>query len=248
MAVLELFSSQRGELSVVQVAELLGKPKSTVARWLSSMAEAGFLERDRDSGRYHLSLRLAALGNVAQHATSIQRIAGPVLVGLAEETGETANLSVLSGLEAVNISVADSPQPIMHVGWVGRRLPVHASASGKALLAHAARMVVDAVIARGLVPFTERTITDPDALRRELDEVRRLGYATTWDEMEADLAAVAAPVRDHRSLVIAAVAVGGPVSRCPRDQLPALAEPVRRAARDLSTALGFLPGAASGTR
>jgi DNA-binding IclR family transcriptional regulator len=139
----------------------------------------------------------------------------------------------------VNVEVADSPRPVMHVGWIGRRLPIHATASGKALLAHAGGALVTALLARGLERFTPETITASDALRAELELVRARGYATVWAELEPDLAAVAAPVRDHRGVVVAAIAIGGPVSRCPRPQLDTLALHVLQAGHELSEKMGY---------
>lgn len=239
MNVLDAFSATRRELGVVELAEHLGRPKSTVSRWLAGMEDAGFLERDADSSRYRLSVRLTALGDIARRTTSLQRSARPTLRALAERTGETANLTVLAGLEAVNVEVADSPRPVMHVGWVGRRLPVHATAAGKVLVAYAGRAVVSAVLRRGLEQFTPSTITSARQFRAALALVTTRGYATVWGELESDLAAVAAPVRDHRGVVIAAIAIGGPVSRCPRRQLAVLAVHVVEAGRELSAMLGY---------
>jgi DNA-binding IclR family transcriptional regulator len=239
MDVLNMFSSTGRELGVVELAALLGRPKSTVSRWLTGMEDAGFLERDADSSRYRLSLRLTALGDVARQTTSLQRSARPTLRALAERTGETANLTVLVGLEAVNIEVADSPRPVMHVGWIGRRLPVHATAAGKVLMAHADRALLSAVVRRGLEQYTPATITSAKVFRTELARVRVHGYATVWAELESDLAAVAAPVRDHRGVVVAAIAIGGPVSRCPRRELAVIAVHVVEAGRELSAMLGY---------
>lgn len=239
MEVLELFAAERRELGVVEVAGALGRPKSTVSRWLAAMERADLLERDAESGRYRVSLRLAALGEVARQTTSLQRSARPYLAALAKETGETANLTLLVGMEAVNVEAADSPRPVMHVGWIGRRLPLHATASGKVLLAHAGDAVVSSVFAGRLKRLTPKTITSSRALRAELARVRARGYATVWAELEPDLAAVAAPVRDHRGDVVAALAIAGPVSRCERQQLGALAEHVVEAADGLSRKMGW---------
>ena len=245
-AVLDLFTLDRAELGVVEAAELLHRHKSTVSRWLSAMEAAGFLERDRETGRYRVSMRLAALAEVARRGTSLQRIARPFLQALAAATGETANLAVLDGNEAVNIEVAESPKPIMHVGWVGRRLPLHASASGKALLAW-----MDPEDARALLPsplpaWTPWTITDPAALEAELALTRSRGYSTTWAELTPDLVAVGAPVRDHRGRVVAAVAISVPISRVERERLPQLAEPVMRAADAVSERMGYRAAAYAG--
>jgi DNA-binding IclR family transcriptional regulator len=239
MDVLALFSLERREFGVLEASEALGRPKSTVSRWLSAMEDADFLNRDPETARYRLSLRLTALGDVARHSTSLQRSARPSLKWLAERTGETANLTLLVGIEAVNVEVADSPRPVMHLGWVGRRLPVHATASGKVLLAHADDATKATVLGSALERFTPETITSSKAFGAELELVRTRGYATVWAELESDLAAVAAPVRDHTGLVVAAIAIGGPVSRCARPRLDALAVDVLSAARSLSEQMGY---------
>jgi len=246
MAVLDLFTLDRAELGVVEAAALLNRHKSTVSRWMSAMEEAGLLDRDATTGRYRVSMRLAALGEVARRGTSLQRIARPILEELAATTGETANLAVLDGNVAVNIEVAESPQPIMHVGWVGRRLPLHASASGKALLAWMEPEDARALLPSPLVSCTPWTITDPAALQEELALTRARGYATTWAELAPDLVAVGAPVRDHRGRVVAAVAISIPISRVERDRLPQLAEPVLRAAEAVSERMGYRKAGVAG--
>jgi IclR family acetate operon transcriptional repressor len=239
MDVLALFSLEKRELGVLEVSEVLGRPKSTVSRWLAAMEDADFLDRDPETARYRLSLRLTALGDVARHSTTLQRLARPSLHWLAHQTGETANLTLLIGVEAVNVEVADSPRPVMHLGWVGRRLPVHATASGKVLLAHADEPTIATVLGAPLQRFTAETITNATAFGEELDSVRSRGYATVWAELEPDLAAVAAPVRDHTGVVVAAIAIGGPVSRCARAQLDVLAVDVVSAASALSERMGY---------
>jgi DNA-binding IclR family transcriptional regulator len=243
MDVLELFAFERRELGVLEVAAILERPKSTVSRRLSDMERAGFLDRDLASGRYRLSMRLAALGEVARQSTTLQQSARPYLALLAERTGETANLTVLLGKEAVNVEVADSPRPVMHVGWVGRHLPMHATAAGKVLLSYASEQFLEDVLAAGLTRLTPDTITDETALRADLAAVRARGYAMAWAELEPDLAAIAAPVCNHRGDVVAAIAIGGPVSRWAREHVGGLATHVIDAARNLSESMGYRDGA-----
>lgn len=246
MAVLELFGFERPELGVVEIAALMGRHKSTVSRWLSAMEAAGFVERDPDSGRYRISMRLAGLAEVARRATSLQRQARPILERLAAVTGETANLAVLDGTEAVNVELVESPRPIMHVGWIGRRLPLHASASGKALLAWLPPEEARELVQPPLRRWTPETVTDPAALEAELEAIRARGYAATWAELATDLVAAAAPVRDHRGRIVAAVAVSAPISRVSRDRLSELGDPVAEAAAELSARMGYRAGASVG--
>lgn len=245
MSVLELFSPTRREIGVIEAAEELGRPKSTVSRWLAAIAAAGFLDRDPDSGRYRLSMRLAVLGDMARNSTSLQRLARTELQALTTATGETSNLAVLMGGEAMNIEAVESPRPILHVGWIGRRLPCHATAAGKSLLAWRDQDEVKRLLPRRLPKLASRTITDLDELLHELTRVRERGYSTAWRELEDDLAAVGAPVRDHSGAVVGALVISAPVSRIPLKSLAAYAPPVLNAAQSLSAQLGYrLDGAA----
>ncbi len=241
MTVLDLFTVDQAELGVVEVAEMLGRHKSTVSRWLAAMDRAGFLERDPVTARYRVSMRLAAFAEVARRATSLQRRARPILERLSAETGETCNLAVLDGSEAVNVEVVESPRPIMHVGWVGRRLPLHASASGKVLLAWLPGDVATSLLDVPLRRYAPGTVATVDAFEAELMVTRARGYATTWAELEPDLASVAAPVRDHRGEVVAAVSVSAPTSRMERERMAALGEAVVEAAAELSARMGYRP-------
>jgi DNA-binding IclR family transcriptional regulator len=239
MAVLDLFSFERRELGVLEVARLLGRPKSTISRWLSAMEGAGYLVRDGATARYRISMRLAALGELARQVTSLQREARPVLEWLSRATGETSNLAVLDGAEAVNVEAAVSPRPIMHVGWIGRRLPLHVSAAGKALLAWRSPAEVERLLPEVLERRTSRTMTDRVALLADLAQARARGYTIAWAELELDMVAAGAPVRDHRGEVVGALAIAAPISRVTREQLGELAGLVVEAARDLSSRLGY---------
>jgi DNA-binding IclR family transcriptional regulator len=238
MDILRLFNPERHDLGVVETAELLESPKSSVSRWLRAMAEAGFLVREASSGRYRLSMDLAALGELTRQATSLQRLARPRLEALANETGETSNLVILDRGAAVNVEVVQSPHPVKHVGVLGRRLPLHATAAGKVLLAWLSPEDLQRLLAAPLPRFTSRTICASDRLEEELDRVRARGYATGWKELETDLAAASAPVWDHRGKVVAAITTSAPTSRLQEDGLGNLAAQVMRAADGLSEALG----------
>lgn len=241
MKVLSLFTPTRRELGVVETAELLNASKSTVSRWLSAMEEAGFLARDPLTARYRVSMRLAALGELAKQSTSLQRLALPALELLTARTGETSDLVVLVAGDGVNVEVVQSPRPIKAVGWVGRRLPLHATASGKSLLAWRPEGEVRKLLKWPLERFTERTITDPAAFFAELAETRARGYSVAFAELEDDLAGIAAPVRDHTGEVVGVLTIGAPVSRLPRESLAEVAREVIAACESVSAGMGYLP-------
>lgn len=239
MSVLRLFTPTRQELGVTEAADLLGCSKSSVSRWMRDMEAEGFLDRDEATGRYRLGIRLVVLGELAKQATSLQRLAQPALERLTLETGETSNLVVMVGDEAVNVLAVESPRPIKHVGWPGRRIPLHATASGKSLLAWRKPEEVRALLPAPLPRFTPATITDAEALLAELARVRAQGYSEAWAELEEDLVGIAAPVWDHSGTVVGVLTIGAPNSRVSREMLPTLAGHVLGAARSVSAGLGY---------
>lgn len=237
--VLGLFGPARREVGVVEAAELLGRSKSTVSRWLSAMEEAGFLDRDGVSGRYRVGMRLAALGELARQSTSLQRLALPALERLTRATGETSDLVVLAGSEAINVEMVESPRPVKHVGWVGRRLPLHATAAGKSLLAWQPDAEVRRLLRLPLERFTPATIIDLESFLAELARVREQGYSVAWAELEEDLIGVASPVRDHTGAVVAVLTIGAPISRVAREVLSRVAAQVMAESDSVSRALGY---------
>jgi DNA-binding IclR family transcriptional regulator len=189
-------------------------------------------------------MRLAALGELARQATSLQRLSRPALERLTASTGETSNLVILEDGEAVNVDVVESPRPLKHVGWLGRRLPKHATASGKTLLAWRSRDEVLSLLELPLRKFTHTTITEVDALLEQLAEIRRVGYSVAWKEFEEDLVGIAAPVRDFTGGVVGVLTIGAPISRVALTMVPALGLKVVAVADAVSKDLGYLAATA----
>jgi DNA-binding IclR family transcriptional regulator len=236
--VLSLFSPDRPELSVRDIAKPFRWPKSTAYRILARIEDAGFLDRDDRSGLYRLGIRLATLGELARHSTSLQRISTTALHRLSAETGETATLMLLHGPEGVTVDVVESYQPLMLPGLLGARQPLHATAGGKALLAWGGSARQRALVRPPLKRYTPTTITDVDDLMHELEISHRRGYTTVDGENVEDVVGVAAPIHDHRGSVPAALTVGGPRSRA-TNKLESLAIAVMAAAASVSAALGY---------
>ena len=237
--ILSLFSLEQTELSGPEIAGLIGRPKSTVYRLLGTFTEAGYLDQDQDTGRYRLGIRLAALGDVARHSTSLQRLALPMLRDVTEETGELADLTVLADTQLVTIEVVESLHPISVPGLLGGHPPLHATAAGKVMLAWRPDQELRRLLKPPLKRFTSRTITDRKRLMAERALTRRNGYAQVWSEWFEDLVSVAAPVRNHRAEVIAALAVGMPESRCDKARIVVMGKAAIKAADQLSTQLGL---------
>jgi DNA-binding IclR family transcriptional regulator len=237
--ILSLFSRERTELSVLDAAALLRRPRSTTYRLMSQIEKAGFLDQDHETGLYRLGIRLAALGELAQHSTSLQRIAQPVLRQLSQQTGETATLLLLIEGEGIAVLHSESAQRVVAKGLVGRYWPLHASAGGKALLAWRPEKDGMKLLKKPLKRYTPATITTLSALRHELKQVRARGYATVRGEFMDDVWGAAVPIFNHREEVEGALTLGGPRSRVTRARLPELGEILIVAGDGVSRSLGY---------
>jgi IclR family acetate operon transcriptional repressor len=150
------------------------------------------------------------------------------------------NLAILDGEWAVNIDQVTGASAVVSVSWVGKRTPLHATSSGKVLLAYAPAEVRERVLSGPLPRLTRRTIVDPEALRRQLAEAAARGYAFTVEELEVGLNAVAAPVHQAGGEVVAAISVSGPAYRVTPARIPTLGQTVRLAAAEISRRMGHV--------
>lgn len=238
-SVLALFSPERLELSVPDIARLLQRPRSTAYRLLAQIQAAGFLDRDEETGLFRLGIRLAALGEIAQRSTSLQRLALPVLRELSRQTGETATLLLLLDGEGTAVLHSESALHLMTKGVLGRYWPLHASAGGKALLAWRPETEAKALLKKPLARYTPTTIVSVAALQQEWLRTRKRGYATVCGEFVQDVWGVAVPIFNYRGEIEGAITLGGPSSRVTKARLPKLGKILITSGRDLSRALGY---------
>ena len=239
LSILDMFARDRPEIGIGEMAQELGLHRSTTSRLAATLATAGYLEPAGEPGRYRLSGRLAALGELVGAEGDVRRAALPYLQDLVQNLGETGHLAVLEGTEAVTVEVVDGWQTVRMHSWVGKRSPAHCSSMGKALLAGLPAAEIDARYPQArLEARTDRTITDTGELKRHLAQVRERGYAVDRQELEPHLCCVAAPVFDRTGTVVASISVSGPDSRIDEATIPAIAEVVRHAAWQISARLG----------
>jgi DNA-binding IclR family transcriptional regulator len=236
---LELIA-EAGELGVTELGRLLGVHKATASRLAATLADRGLVERDPLSEKFRLGFGLIRLAGAAMAGLDLVRTAHPILEDLADLSRETVNLGVLSGDAVVYIDQVAGARSIVAVSWVGRRTPLHCTSNGKVLMAHMAEADRERVLAGPLERATEHTVVDPDALRSQLAEVVRRGYATTMEELEEGLNAVAAPIRRADGQVAAALSVSGPAFRMRPIDLPRIARITIDAATAISRRLGYV--------
>jgi DNA-binding IclR family transcriptional regulator len=240
VAILEILARD-GEAGVTEVARELGVHKSTASRLLAALDRRELVAQDAARGKFRLGIGIVRLAGAAGQRLDLVQESRPVCRALATEVGETVNLAILSGRDALYLDQAAGPAALSPHNWAGQRIPLHATSDGKVLLA----WLPEAELAQRLTPplarFTERTITDVAGFPALLAEVRRQGFATAADELEAGLTAIAAPVRDAAGTVIASISASGPSFRIPAARVEVLAAAVCRAAAEASRRLGWLP-------
>jgi DNA-binding IclR family transcriptional regulator len=241
ITILELLS-RRGAVGVSEVAIEIGVHKSTASRLLGALVERDLVEQVGDRGKYQLGFGILRLAGAIPNRLDLVRQARPVLDELVTRFGETVNLAVISSHYAVNVDQAMSPAAIASQNWVGQLTPLHATSSGKVLLAHLDEPDRSRLLtAAGLARFTRATITTRKALASQLAAVPDDGYATTFEEYEDGLNAVAAPVRDHSAAVVAAVSVSGPAYRFDAARIDEIVAELRQGADRISERMLYRP-------
>ncbi len=238
LGILDLLESARsGGTSLAEIADAANLPKPTAHRLLASLEARGYVHH-AEAGRYTLGPRLISLGQVAAAGSTLQSLARPVLDRLVEVCGETVHLGVLHGDVLMYIDRREPQDVAVRLATLPSPMStLHASASGKVLLAFADPASVEQVISAGLPRYTETTLSDADALRRELGRVRAQGYAINEQERFVGVRAVAVPVHRRDGTVAAALSAAGPIQRVDEAALERLRDHLLAAATRLTTLL-----------
>ncbi|UED87134.1 IclR family transcriptional regulator [Streptomyces profundus] len=236
---LEQMADAGGVTGLSELASSSGLPLPTIHRLMRTLVACGYV-RQQPNRRYALGPRLIRLGEAA--ARPLATWARPYLARLAAETGETANMALLDGDDAVYVAQAPSRHSMRMFTEVGRRVLPHATGVGKALLAGLSDDEVRALLRRtGMPAITERTLTSPDAFLRELRMVRTRGFAVDDNEQEIGVRCLAVPL--PHAPTPAAISVSGPAGRLTDEAVEKLAPLLREVAHELGTALAAEPEA-----
>jgi DNA-binding IclR family transcriptional regulator len=237
--ILELVAASRDGLALREVSAQLEAPKSSLLPLLRALTARGYLAQG-PAGEYRLGASVTALGAGSPSQRDLADVAHPALVELMRRTGETVFLGTLGGdgLSVVYVDKVESEHIIRYAAGVGDRRPLHATSSGKALLAFLPAEQREWILkALPLARHTERTVTSPAALRATLEEIQRTGVCVSLDEMVRGAAGVAAPIFDRQGRVAGVCTVAGPTDRV-RPQVRALSAEARRTAAAISALLG----------
>jgi DNA-binding IclR family transcriptional regulator len=243
MQILELLAEHRKAWSTSDIARRLKIPKSTASYLLHTLDTRGYLHREQD-GLYRLSMKLLALGSLAQHGVEVREAALPILRRLVADTGITGHLGVLEGSTVIYIERVPASGFIQMDTWIGRQMPLHSTSSGKALLAFLPDDQVEPLLSGAALPrFTPKTLTSLPRLRQELKRIRETGFALDDEENTPGVRCIAAPVFDRFGRVVAALSLTGAAQQITDGYLPRIAEKVKEAARQTTRAMGGVTAA-----
>jgi DNA-binding IclR family transcriptional regulator len=243
LRIMEYLANSKRGFSLSEISRNLGFPKSSVHLVLGTLETMGYLQKDAQKGRYSFGLKLVSLSRSALENLDLRQVARPFMQALAQQSGLTVHLAILERGEAVIIEKIEAPGFLKLATWVGRRLDVNCTGVGKALIAFLPDEELDRRInPRTLTRHNDRSIVSIRALKRELLEVRKVGYAFDDEEDEIGLRCVGAAVFDSTGNPVAGLSVAGTVNQIPLERVASLGKKVGEAAATISSNLGFVRG------
>jgi IclR family KDG regulon transcriptional repressor len=229
LRILDLIANADRALGVTEIAHLLDLDKSSVSRLVKTLVNYDYVQPDSGSRGYVLGKRVRQMSWHYLNRMPVREKAKPYLYHLVERTGECAHTAVYSEGKALMIDDVEAEASLRVVGGIGRLIPLHCTAVGKALLAFS-----DLPVPARLEAETARTIVDHETLLEHLAIIQAQGYALDDEEHQEGVRCMAAPVYDYMGGVIAAIGISGPTVRMTDDRIPELAQAVMAAARNLS--------------
>jgi DNA-binding IclR family transcriptional regulator len=237
--ILEAMGRAGRAIGVSEIARQTGLSKASAHHLLATLETRRFVMRDPSSPLYKLSWGLYELGSNVLREADLTRLARPFLDKLAAQTGESVLLGILDSDSVLYLDRGEPPAGLQMRANAGRRGPLHATASGKILLAFTTdQTMVERILGGSLPKYTADTVTDPTALRKELALARQQGYSSCWQEREVGLCSLAVPLRDHSGSVVGSLALAGPSTRLTARTLLEHLVPLQAAGRRIEQHLG----------
>jgi DNA-binding IclR family transcriptional regulator len=233
-----LFDARRRVLDVKEIASALRLPLRTTYRFVNTLRKCQVLALEEGTGRCRLSPKLRRLIAAIEESADIPRLAAPILADLAAKTGETVQLFLPSGDDAILVHVIESPHTLRIGPRTGQRVPLHCGAGAKPLLAFQSPEDWDGYIQRnGLKKHAPNTISDPEMFKRDLRKLRRTHVAITHQEFTPGARALGIPILDDGGAAAASLSVSGPDTRLTVRRARELVPLALQAAEQISMAL-----------
>lgn len=234
LKILNLLEHSRHGMGTTEIAKHLSIDKSSASRLLHTLANYGFVEQDDNNARYQLGPQLVTLGQHLLNRITLRDHARPYLHELVDKTGECAHLAIQAQRQALYIDQVESTAALRVESEIGTLSPLHCTALGKVMLAFG-----DCKMPEEFRPFTHRTLTDPSTLEAQLTQTAKRGYAIDDEEYNYGVRCVAAPVYDHRGVLVGAVGISGPAGRVTLERIDEFGSVVKETADALSARIGY---------
>jgi DNA-binding IclR family transcriptional regulator len=241
LSLLELFTAQKPTIGLSEVARLADIDKATAHRLLSALAKRGFLEQDEQSRLYRLGVSVVRLARYRESVFPLESVVQSELVNLAQVTGETCHASMLAGSKLATVGYVEGSKAIHVTLEHGQLLHLHATASGLACLAYMSEARQKSILRQPMEQFTSSTPVKPEAIKRLIESVQRVGFAIADQTYESDVFGIAAPLFGPEGLAQGAVAVATPAHRMTRGIRVQTASLVIGSAIQITRRLGFEP-------
>lgn len=237
MIILEELAKSQNGLSVSELTRNLSLPKSSTYGLLLTLERMGYLHRNENTGRYMFGMKIFTLANMAMNGLNLRKLASPYIRTLMKKTNLTVHMAILEQNEAVIIEKIESPYIPKVETWVGKRMGIHCTAAGKALISDWQEEDIDRLIHHGLPRYNENTIVSPKKLKEELALVRKHGYSFDAEEETIGSRCIGAPIYNQTGRVVAAISLVGYKKQIYRETLDPLILSVKETAAKISQEL-----------
>lgn len=240
IAILSAFSRERREYSLTELSLQLGLTKSTLHRLLGNLERHRLVERDPQTQRYRLGIKLFELGTLVQTGLQLHTQSRPVLQQLTDDTGQASYVCIVDQGEVLCLDLIESQHTVRVLTLsIGGRIPFHCGGAPRALLAFLPDDQIAAIIDQGLQPVTAQTITDGAVLWADVARTRARGYVIARSDFTEHISAIGAPLFDHAGQLAGAISIAGLSQHFDDTRIAHLVEHVCRAAITISRRLGY---------
>jgi IclR family transcriptional regulator, KDG regulon repressor len=237
LTILECFTLEKPEWGVSELSDHLQIYKSVVHRALTTLKSRGYIVQNNQTQKYSLGIKLFELGMIVANQMDIRIISKPIMDELVKSTEETIMLTIVEGFEGMCIEKVESPKSIRSTSPLGKKVPLHAGAATKILMANLPPESIETIIAKGLERYSENTVCDPDELLEQLKTIKAAGYCISYGEYDYGSIAVAASITNYEGTVVGSLSITGPEFRM-QNNIELLLSQCISAARTISQALG----------
>ena len=239
LSLLEALARAEGGLTLTDLAQRVQLAPSTAHRLLATLEKMGYVYQGGEMGRWYIGLQAFTVGTSFLANRDFVAQSHPYMRRLMEQSGETANLGIIDGTEAVFIDQVQCREMMRTIVKLGSRVPLHASGVGKAIFAALPDDQIDAILkVKGLPRITANTITSPETMWASIRVIRQRGWSFDDEEHALGTRCVAAPIYDEHADVLGAISLAGPSSRLPDERIKQLGPVVAHTAEELTHRLG----------